>query len=961
MDKQTLSSYGWIVVLVLILACLLAFASPFGMFVVDGIKSFAGGFVDTNNAAMEQVDPDAGKIPADQCSHENIELQNQKSASCSNNGYTGDKVCKDCGTKTETGTVTAKLNHTPVTDNAVPATCEQKGKTEGSHCSVCKTTLVAQREVDALGHDWGDPFVAEQATCLGNGISRIECQREGCDAHSDSSIKAEGHTPVVVKGKAATCTATGLTDGEKCSKCGTVIKAQTTIKALDHDIVRDNAVAATCTTTGLTAGEHCTRCNYKVAQTVVAAKGHTEVTDKAVEATCLTDGKSAGKHCSVCGTVTEKQSFVPALGHDIVKDNAVAATCTATGLTEGKHCSVCNAVLTAQTTVDALGHDIAKDNAIAATCTTTGLTEGKHCTRCDYRVAQTIVPVKGHTEVIDKAVPATCTATGLTEGKHCSVCNTVTVAQETVKALKHNIVKDEALSASCTGPGLTEGEHCTRCDYKVVQSTVPALGHDYVSVVTKKATCTETGIITYTCSRCGHSYTVTTSALGHTDVSPADNNCDRCGDVIKEVDGLGNVEVNNPNADITYNPDTGEAGGVIPPAEDEPEVPADIPEEKLPEFIEFNYGNFESNTTYTPGTYETVPYETTYTKVKYPVSYQGWIWSKWHITKVDNQIVSVVPFEITLADIDTKYSEYILYDFETDEYLEMEGVKGDSVYLWTIYDSSKDTKENIIYLAAYLNKLENNPNRHVAKWDGTKYVAVNYDAEIAAVDTFTETYTVKSTKKVQITAPSTSVDYVFVPVGTLKAEKGMTWAEWLASDYNTTGKTNPTIKTSTFADVSYDDVIKANESYGFFTATRLAPGLYQTGTSNLLYSWQELLDSGVIYLTDVAWYPKGVYVDNEIAWDEFNSLAGDLVLPDDGSIETLGFEGFAGADNMTSIVIPISVNKIEDGSLAGCTKLTKIIYEGSVADWSEIGKDQSWNSSVPATYVQCRDGNAPIS
>ena len=54
--------------------------------------------------------------------------------------------------------------------------------------------------------------------------------------------------------------------------------------------------------------------------------------------------------------------------------------------------------------------------------------------------------------------------------------------------------------------------------------------------------------------------------------------------------------------------------GVVSPADDEPEPPAEIPEEELPEIIEFGFGNFESNTTYTPGTYETVPYEITYTR-----------------------------------------------------------------------------------------------------------------------------------------------------------------------------------------------------------------------------------------------------------------------------------------------------------------------------------------------------------
>ena len=61
----------------------------------------------------------------------------------------------------------------------------------------------------------------------------------------------------------ATCTS-----AQKC-ECG---KTQGT--ALGHDMVTDAAKAPTCTETGLTAGEHCTRCDHKVAQEVVPATGH---------------------------------------------------------------------------------------------------------------------------------------------------------------------------------------------------------------------------------------------------------------------------------------------------------------------------------------------------------------------------------------------------------------------------------------------------------------------------------------------------------------------------------------------------------------------------------------------------------------------------------------------------------------------------------------------------------------
>ncbi|MCF0122333.1 MAG: hypothetical protein HUJ74_03910 [Lachnospiraceae bacterium] len=42
--------------------------------------------------------------------------------------------------------------HMEVVDPAAAATCTAAGKTEGKHCSVCNTVLVAQNEVKALGH-----------------------------------------------------------------------------------------------------------------------------------------------------------------------------------------------------------------------------------------------------------------------------------------------------------------------------------------------------------------------------------------------------------------------------------------------------------------------------------------------------------------------------------------------------------------------------------------------------------------------------------------------------------------------------------------------------------------------------------------------------------------------------------------------------------------------------------------
>lgn len=81
------------------------------------------------------------------------------------------------GTYTETakvvGTATYKYvngvwmcQHVEVIDAAVAATCTATGLTEGKHCSVCNTVIVAQEVVNALGHTAGAAADCENAqTC----------------------------------------------------------------------------------------------------------------------------------------------------------------------------------------------------------------------------------------------------------------------------------------------------------------------------------------------------------------------------------------------------------------------------------------------------------------------------------------------------------------------------------------------------------------------------------------------------------------------------------------------------------------------------------------------------------------------------------------------------------------------------------------------------------------------------
>jgi len=382
------------------------------------------------------------------------------------------------------------------------------------------------------------------------------------------------HTEVIDKAVAATCTASGKTQGKHCSVCNVVITAQQTVPATGHSYTYKSTKAPTTSATGTLTGT-CSKCSgtttvtlpklnttdytYQVTKAAtctatgtgsytwktttygsfsfsmtIAATGHTEVNDAAVAATCTTAGKTAGKHCSVCNVVITAQQTVPATGHSYTYKSTKAPTTSATGTLTGT-CSKCSGTTTV--TLPKLNTtDYTYQVTKAATCTATGTGKytWKTTTYGSFSFSVTLA-AKGHTEVIDKAVAATCTTAGKTEGKHCSVCNAILTAQQTIAAKGHTEVIDKAVAATCTTAGKTEGKHCSVCNTVIVaQQTIPAINHNYAITPEIKPTCTETGMTSgVQCTDCG-TYLLTGNeipALGHTVVtdSAVDATCNTPG------------------------------------------------------------------------------------------------------------------------------------------------------------------------------------------------------------------------------------------------------------------------------------------------------------------------------------------------------------------------------------------------------------------------------------------------
>lgn len=83
--------------------------------------------------------------------------------------------------------------------------------------------------------------------------------------------------------------------------------------------------------------------------------------------------------------------------------------------------------------------------------------------------------------------------------------------------------------ATCTETGYTGDTYCRDCGVKIKTGTATdALGHNYISKVTTEPTTSSEGVMTYTCDRCGDSYTRPIDKL-------QDTNNDKPGDDIPDT------------------------------------------------------------------------------------------------------------------------------------------------------------------------------------------------------------------------------------------------------------------------------------------------------------------------------------------------------------------------------------------------------------------------------------------
>lgn len=363
-----------------------------------------------------------------------------------------------------------------------------------------------------------------------------------------------------------------------------------------------NIIEANCQNNGYSGDTYCTECNNIITIGKVTPVSHTWSSEKLIkeEATCkdgvgkkayqctlckewdlssLEDYKENVSHtwavaekstgscesgakykvvCTECGYTDELESTA----HSI-KTETVEAKCITDGA-EKEICEYCSYEKTIKT-IPAIGHDYSVEGREEPDCTNPGK-EYLKCSRCDSREWEKVIPANGHTDSSTLGWRVTTKATCIMMGEetqYCTICDKP-VVDENGKEITRKISEDFTnhknpnidaeyvitKEATCTETGL-ETYTCKKCNKPVTDETTGEIitrlieknpdAHKPVEETVKEATCTEDGLKITTCELCndkiereiipasGHNYK-NTNEVSCLDGGTITMECQNCGD-----------------------------------------------------------------------------------------------------------------------------------------------------------------------------------------------------------------------------------------------------------------------------------------------------------------------------------------------------------------------------------------------------------------------------------------------
>ena len=444
------------------------------------------------------------------------------------------KTCPDCGA---TEGEKDPTNHTNlVSFDKKDSTCTQEGYEAGKRCADCGTVTEGGQVIPVKPHDFSEATCQAPKTCK-------DC------SHTEGDVNPDNHTNLIVlNGKEADCTKTGLTDGEMCYDCKVVTIPQEEIPAKGHDWIPANCTnPKTCSVCGATEG--------------------TTADHIWIDATC-----QAPKTCSICHITDGDVNPNNHTSLEVVE--GYAPDCDETGLTDGEKCTACGVTTIPQEVIPALGHKwIDADCTTPKTCSVCGATEGEaaghawdsgvqtKAPTCINKGIRTYTCTRGNcSEQYTEEIPATgihvySDWTRVDEYTHTSYCiSDKDCTYETVEnheftddcwPVEGGTGHDYACKCNVRGAVNAEGKHMQNAtvacfgegvEFKALNADEHKetcicgrerkAAHNMLEVEDERveATCTEDGSATYKCSSCNVLKVVKLEKLGHTFNSGKDKN-----------------------------------------------------------------------------------------------------------------------------------------------------------------------------------------------------------------------------------------------------------------------------------------------------------------------------------------------------------------------------------------------------------------------------------------------------
>ncbi|MBR7122960.1 MAG: leucine-rich repeat protein [Oscillospiraceae bacterium] len=171
---------------------------------------------------------------AKDCSHLWSQWEEKTKATCQIAGIK-ERVCQNCNaTESETVKATDHTESDWIVEKEAKVGQDGLKYKKCTHCGkrMQEETLPALKEDHR--HAVAQWVVTKSPDCTNNGSQNGIC---ACGQVLETKVISKlGHSPVTDKSVAATCTASGLTDGSHCSVCSTVLTAQEVVTAQGHSL-----------------------------------------------------------------------------------------------------------------------------------------------------------------------------------------------------------------------------------------------------------------------------------------------------------------------------------------------------------------------------------------------------------------------------------------------------------------------------------------------------------------------------------------------------------------------------------------------------------------------------------------------------------------------------------------------------------------------------------------------------